>query len=300
MKDQAERLREIISGIKNSKEDEKTTGRISNKPASRVITITSGKGGVGKTNFTVNLGIKFAQMGLRVVIIDADLGLANVDVVMGKMSKYNLSDVINSSKDILEILEEGPNGVKFISGGSGVQELVKLNKTQLVDLLIKLGKLDEEADVILIDTGAGLSENVISFVHAAREVILVTTPEPTSITDAYALIKTITHKDKAKNIKVVVNRADNPAEAFNILDKLNVVTQKFLGIKLHKLGYILNDACVTKAVKIQQPFVLSFSKSEASRNMNDIALTLMDNAELTASSVSGIKMFINKLTKLFN
>ena len=300
MKDQAERLREIISSIKNYKDEEKRTGILTNKPGSRVIAVTSGKGGVGKTNFTVNLGIKFAQMGLRVVIIDADLGLANVDVVMGKMSKYNLSDVINSNKNILEILEEGYEGVKFVSGGSGVQELVKLNRTQLVDLLMKLGRLDEEADIILIDTGAGLSENVISFVHAAREVILVTTPEPTSITDAYALIKTITHKDKTKNIKVVVNRADNAAEAFNILDKLNVVTQKFLGVRLQKLGYILNDTCVTKAVKIQQPFVISFARSEASRNMNDIALTLMDNKELNPSSVSGIKMFINKLTSLFN
>jgi flagellar biosynthesis protein FlhG len=300
MKDQAERLRELISSIKTYKDDEKSTGSLTNKPEARVITITSGKGGVGKTNFTVNLGIKFAQMGLRVVIIDADLGLSNVDVVMGRMSKYNLSDVINSNKDILEILEEGPNGVKFISGGSGVQELVKLNKTQLVDLLMKLGKLDEEADVILIDTGAGLSENVISFVHAAREVILVTTPEPTSITDAYALIKTITRKDKMKIIKVVVNRADNAAEAFNILDKLYVVTQKFLDVKLQKLGYILNDANVTKAVKIQQPFVISFSRSEASKNLHEIALTLIDNKELNTNSASGIKVFINKLTNLFN
>ena len=300
MKDQAERLREIIGSIKNYNEDEKSSRSLTDKPGSRVIAITSGKVGVGKTNFTVNLGIKFSQMGLRVVIIDADLGLANVDVVMGKMSKYNLSDVINSNKDILEILEEGPNGVKFVSGGSGVQELVKLDKTQLVGLLMKLGRLDEEADVILIDTGAGLSENVISFVHAAREVILVTTPEPTSITDAYALIKTITHKDKTKNIKVVVNRADNAAEAFNILDKLNVVTQKFLGVKLHKLGYILNDTCVVKAVKMQQPFVVSFSKSEASKNINDIALTLMDNKEVNINSVSGFKTFINKLTNLFN
>lgn len=300
MKDQAERLREIISSIKNYNEDVKSTGSLTDKPGSRVIAITSGKGGVGKTNFTVNLGIVFSQMGLRVVIIDADLGLANVDVVMGKMSKYNLSDVINSNKDILEILEEGPSGVKFVSGGSGVQELVKLDKTQLVDLLMKLGRLDEEADIILIDTGAGLSDNVISFVHAAKEVILVTTPEPTSITDAYALIKTITHKDKTKNIKVVVNRADNATEAFNLLDKLNVVTQKFLGVKLQKLGYILNDACVVKAVKIQQPFVVSFSKSEASKNINEIALTLMDNKEVSTNSASGFKTFINKLTNLFN
>lgn len=300
MRDQAEKLRELISNINNYKEDGKSKESLTDKPGSRVITITSGKGGVGKTNFTVNLGIKFVQMGLRVVIIDADLGLANVDVVMGKMSEYNLSDVINSSKDILEILEEGPGGVKFISGGSGVHELLKLNKSQLANLLMQLGKLDEEADVILIDTGAGLSENVISFVQAAGEVILVTTPEPTSITDAYALIKTITRKDKTKNIKVVVNRADNATEAFNILDKLNVVTQRFLGVKLQKLGYVLNDSNVVKAVKIQQPFILSFSKSEASRNINDIALTLMDNKELSTSSVSGIKVFIKKLTNLFN
>lgn len=300
MKDQAERLREIIKSIKTYKDEERSTGLLTENPGSRVIAITSGKGGVGKTNFTVNLGIRFAQLGMRVVIIDADLGLANVDVVMGKMSKYNLSDVINSNKDILEILEEGYEGVKFVSGGSGVQDLIKLNKIQLVDLLLKLGKLDEEADIILIDTGAGLSENVISFVHAAREIILLTTPEPTSITDAYALIKTITQRDKSKNIKVVVNKADNAAEAFNILDKLNIVTQKFLGVKLQKLGYILNDASVSKAVKLQQPFVVSFNRSEASRNMNDIALTLMENKEFSSSSVSGIKMFINKLTSLFN
>ena len=301
MKDQAEKLREIINSIKTVKSEDDLSSNLSNKKdTSRVITVTSGKGGVGKTNFTVNLAIKFAQLGMRVVIIDADLGLSNVDVVMGKMSKYNLSDVINSNKDIVDILEEGPFGVKFISGGSGVQELIKLNKIQLVDLLMKLGKLDVEADIILIDTGAGLSDTVLSFVHAAREVILVTTPEPTSITDAYALIKTITHKDRNKIIKVVVNRAENPAEAFNILDKLNVVTEKFLGIKLYKLGYILNDSCVTKAVKSQSPFVLSYAKSEASKNLDEIAKTLMNNREVTETSVSGIRMFINKLTNIFN
>lgn len=299
MKDQAEKLREIINNIKSHNEASLSNNISAKKTGARVITITSGKGGVGKTNFTVNLGIRFAQLGYRVVIIDADLGLANVDVVMGKMSKYNLSDVINSDKNILEILEEGPSGVKFISGGSGVQDLIKLNKAQLVDILIKLGRLDDEADIILIDTGAGLSENVMSFVHAAREVILVTTPEPTSITDAYALIKTITYRDKNKNIKIVVNRADNPAEALNILDKLNIVTEKFLGVKLHKLGYILNDACVSKAVKIQQPFVLSFVKSEATKNLHSIAGTLLDNKEMSEASKSGIRMFINKLSNIF-
>ncbi len=299
MRDQAEKLREIINSIKSDPEY-MTLGGKGNKVNSRVITVTSGKGGVGKTNITVNLAIAFAQRGYRVVIIDADLGLANVDVVMGKMSKFNLADVINSNRDIVEILEEGPHGVRFVSGGSGVSQLLKLNGTQMIDLMMKLGKLDNEADIILIDTGAGLSDTVLSFVYAAREVILVTTPEPTSITDAYALIKTITTKDKNKNIKLIINRAENPGEAFNIMDKLNIVCEKFLGVKLQKLGYILNDSAVIKSVKSQQPFLLGYSKCEASKNLNEIADALIINAEADENNISGIRMFFNKLTNIFN
>ncbi|OGO78432.1 MAG: ATP-binding protein [Clostridiales bacterium GWB2_37_7] len=299
MRDQAEKLREIINDIKSySKQSASITAAPT--PEARVITVTSGKGGVGKTNLTVNLAIKLSQMGMRVIVIDADLGLANVDVIMGKMSKYNLSDVIKNGKDILEILEEGPCGVRFISGGSGVQELIKLNKMQLVDLLMKLGKLDYEADIILIDTGAGLSDNVLSFVHAAKEVILVTTPEPTAITDAYALIKTISLKDSYKDIKLVVNRVENDKEANNILEKLNMVTEKFIGIKLHRLGYILNDNCVSKSVKIQQPFVLNYTKCEATKNITDIANILLDAESTTMAGSSGFKMFINKLSNIFS
>lgn len=298
MKDQAEKLRAIINDIKTySKQSASMSTNL--KSDARVITITSGKGGVGKTNLTVNLAIKLSQAGKRVIVIDADLGLANVDVIMGKMSRYNLSDVINNNKDILEILEEGPNGVKFISGGSGVQDLIKLNKVQLVDLLMKLGKLDNEADIILIDTGAGLSENVLSFVHAAKEVILVTTPEPTAITDAYALIKTIFSKDSYKIIKIIVNRVDDEKEATNILEKLSQVTEKFMGLKLQKLGFIMNDSCVTKSVKIQQPFVLNYTRCEATKNITDIANIILNN-QGEMSGASGFKMFINKLTNIFS
>lgn len=299
MRDQAEKLREIINDIKTYSKQSASMTPPDPGTEARVITVTSGKGGVGKTNFTVNLAIKLSQAGKRVIVIDADLGLANVDVIMGKMSKHNLSDVIKNDKDILEILEEGPCGVKFISGGSGVQDLIRLNKAQLVDLLIKLGKLDHEADIILIDTGAGLSDNVLSFVHAAKEVILVTTPEPTAITDAYALIKTIFHKDSYKNIKIVVNRVDNDKEASNILEKLSLVTEKFIGLKLQKLGFIVNDVSVSKSVKIQQPFVLNYSKCEATKNITDIANILLTN-EGEMSGSSGFKMFINKLTNIFS
>ena len=299
MRDQAEKLREIISDIKSYSKQSAITTAVPAAEA-RVITITSGKGGVGKTNFTVNLAIKLGQMGKRVIIIDADLGLSNVDVILGKMSKYNLSDVIKNNKDILEILEEGPLGVRFISGGSGVQDLIKLNKLQMVDLLMKLGKLDFEADIILIDTGAGLSDSVLSFVHASKEIILVTTPEPTSITDAYALIKTISNKDSYKDIKIVVNRVESEAEAYNIIERLKVVTERFIGIKLNSLGFIINDNCVSKSVKIQQPFVLNYTKCEATKNVTDIAKILLEtkNAEMTGSS--GLKMFINKLSNIFS
>lgn len=300
MKDQADKLREIINGMNEVELEETQYKNMLTHKASRVITITSGKGGVGKTNFTINIGIVLAEMGYRVVIIDADLGLSNVDVVLGKMAKFNLSDVIKYKKDILDIMEEGPSGIRFISGGSGMQELIKLDKKQLIDLLTELGKLDDDADIILIDTGAGLSDHVMSFVHAAKEVIIITTPEPTAITDAYALIKTISYKDKNKNLKLVVNKAENIEEAYNVLDKLSLVTERFLGLKLQKLGFILNDNNVTKAVKLQEPFVLSYKKCEASKNINDIAKILVNNSQFSETQSLGIKMFFNKLSKMFN
>ncbi len=300
MKDQADKLRKIISEINELELEEDQYKNILTHKSSRVITITSGKGGVGKTNFTINIGIVLAEMGYKVVIIDADLGLSNVDVVLGKTAKFNLSDVIKYKKGILDIIEEGPSGIKFISGGSGMQELIKLDKKQLIDLLTELGKLDETADIILIDTGAGLSDNVMSFVHAAKEVIIVTTPEPTAITDAYALIKTISYKDKNKNLKLVVNRAEDIEEAYNVLDKLNLVTERFLGLKLEKLGFILNDSNVTKAVKRQEPFVISYRKCEASKNIHDIAKTLVNNSQFNQTQSLGIKMFFNKFARMFN
>ena len=165
---------------------------------------------------------------------------------------------------------------------------------------MKLGKLDYEADIILIDTGAGLSDNVLSFVHAAKEVILVTTPEPTAITDAYALIKIISTKDAHKDIKLVVNRVENDKEANNILEKLNMVAERFIGVKLQKLGYILNDNCVSKSVKIQQPFVLNYTKCEATKNVADIANILLNSESASMSGSSGFKMFINKLSNIFS
>jgi flagellar biosynthesis protein FlhG len=193
-------------------------------------------------------------------------------------------------------LSDGPKNTKFRSGGSGVEELVKMDRGQLLRFVDNISLLDKIADIILVDTGAGLSENVMSFVMAADEVLLVTTPEPTSITDAYALIKMVANRDKEKKIKVIVNRADNMAEANDITNKLMLVANKFLGIALEPLGYILSDDAVIKAVKQQQPFSLSFPKSTATRLIKEISEKLIESDNsMEPSRNMGFKGFINKL-----
>ena len=220
----------------------------------RVITVTSGKGGVGKTNITVNLALALSKMGLKVVILDVDFGLANIDVLFGLVPKYTMLDLIHDEKNIFEVLTDGPDNIKFLSGGSGVEELIRLDRKKLRKFVSSIGLLDKLFDVILIDTGAGLSQNVMSFIMAADEVLLVTTPEPTAITDAYALVKMVSRRDKKKRINILVNKADSVREANEIASKICVVSEKFLSLKLLKLGYILDDENVTKSVKMQKPF----------------------------------------------
>jgi len=297
--DQAEKLRKIIDNLKERHVAGQTgTLSIVDKTA-KVITVTSGKGGVGKTNITINLAIALSEMGKRVAILDADFGLANIDVMLGIIPKLTLVDVIYNNRNILEVLTDGPKNIKFISGGSGVEELVKLDKEQLKRFIANISLLDKLADVVLIDTGAGISESVMSFVMAANEVILVTTPKPTSITDAYALIKAVSNRDRNKNIKVIVNRAENANEAKDILTKLSVVAGKFLTIDLHPLGFIPQDEQVIKAIKMQQPFILSYPKSQASKQIIEMSRKLIEsNNEETASKEKGIRSFVQRLVNL--
>jgi len=201
----------------------------------RVITVTSGKGGVGKSNVSVNLAIQFKKLGKRVIIFDADFGLANVEVIFGIVPKYNMFDMIYNNKDITEVLTSGPLGIEFISGGSGVQELLRLDKNQLAYMIEKLYELDRLADIIIIDTGAGISDSVLDFVAASSEVLLVTTPEPTSITDAYAVLKAIKRRHDnvdQKLINLLVNRTDTIAEGKEIFKA--VVEQKPVSILFPK------------------------------------------------------------------
>lgn len=300
MRDQADRLRQIIDS-KKIKQSINHVDLISdeNKKTAKVITVTSGKGGVGKTNVTVNLAISLSELGYKVVILDADFGLANIDVLFGMVPRYTLVDVIRNKRNILQVLSDGPENIKFLSGGSGVEELVKLDNVQLEQFANNISLLDKICDIILIDTGAGLSDSVLNFVMASDEILLVTTPEPTSITDAYALIKMVANRDKSKIIKVIVNRAESIYEANDILNKLVMVTNKFLGLKIYPLGYILQDDMVIKAVKMQQPFTLSFPKSNAARLIKEISKRIVETKP-NSTEISGAKGFINKLVGFFS
>jgi len=296
MKEQADKLRKVVNDLKLKQFPAAQNLSIKSKTA-RIITITSGKGGVGKTNISVNLAIALSELGLRVIILDADFGLANIDVLFGIIPKFTLADMIHGKRNIFEILSDGPNNIKFISGGSGVEDLVKLDKNNLEEFLKNISLLDKIADVIIIDTGAGLSDNVMRFIMASDEVLLVTTPEPTSITDAYALIKMISNRDRQKIIKLIVNRSENEKEAKDILDRLCLVADKFLGLDLYPLGYIPQDDSIIKAVKQQEPFSLSYPRSHASKHIREIARKLVetDQGYTEPASDAGVKSFMRKL-----
>lgn len=266
--DQADKLREKIELLKEQ------------APSARVIVVTSGKGGVGKTSISVNLALQLREQGKRVIILDADFGLANVEVMLGIRPKNNLADVVFRNMAIEEVITEGPMGIGFISGGSGVQDLVNLDKEQLKNLITKLVKLDSMYDVVIIDTGAGISDSVIEFVLSSPEVLLVVTPEPTSITDAYSLLKAVNRKKEFdrgnKSIKVITNRVESMEEGKEIYDKIQVVVSKFLNIQLEYLGYIPTDKRLANAVIEQVPLSISCPNSEPELRMRNLCNSLLD------------------------
>ncbi|MFA9375378.1 MAG: MinD/ParA family protein [Lachnotalea sp.] len=288
--DQAQQLRNIIN-LSNQKV---------NKVA-RVITITSGKGGVGKSNSAVNLAIQLKRMGKRVIIFDADFGLANIEIMFGAVPKYNLSDLIYRGKNIKEILTLGPEGIGFISGGSGIMENINLNKTQIDILVRNLAELDELADYIIIDTGAGISDAVLEFVLVSKEIILVITPEPTSVTDAYSLLKVLNHNPrfnhKETEIKVMSNKANSYQEGMDSYNKISAVVTKFLKLNITLLGVIPNDDNVSKSIIRQMPVSILYSFSKASYAYENIAKSLENEAN-THESRRGIAKMITELLRM--
>jgi len=238
---------------------------------SRVIAITSGKGGVGKTSIVGNLGYAFAKLGKKVLILDADLGLGNLDVLLGLAPKYNLSHVILGERKIDEILVEGPGKMNILPASSGIQELTNLNKDQKIEILTQLDLLIDSVDVLFIDTAAGISSNVMDFNATAQEVVVVVSPEPTSITDAYALMKVLSLKYSGKACKLIVNMVRRPEEGREVFRQLQIVTDRFLDITIEYLGYVLFDGKVTKGVKTQKIVSELYPDTPASRCFADIS-----------------------------
>lgn len=231
----------------------------------RTIAITSGKGGVGKSNLVINMAIALASSGMRVLVVDADLGLANIDLLLGITTPYTLEHVATGEVSLEDIQVTGPGGIKIIPGGSGAQRLLRTSEEERASLMRSLRELDDQADFIIIDTGAGLSPNVLTFLKFVHEIIVVTTPEPTSVADAYATVKTIAYENPGASIMIVVNMARSPKNARDIAGNISVVAKKFLGIDLDFLGSVPRDPMVLKAVAMQQPFLLSYPSSNASK-----------------------------------
>jgi flagellar biosynthesis protein FlhG len=286
--DQAEKLRKMVKE------------QAAPRNVARVITVTSGKGGVGKSSISVNLAIALSRLGNRVIVLDADFGLANVEVMLGIRPQYNLADLMFRGKTLTDIITQGPENIGFISGGSGIQELTNLSKDQIVYLIQKLVELDECADIIIIDTGAGIADSVLEFVAASSEVLLVATPEPTSITDAYALLKTLNRKTDISLqdtvIKMIANRIDDYEEGKELYDKLSLVVSKFLDLKLEYLGAIPQDSMVSKAVKKQKPALMLYPDSQFSSTVSSFAEILCEKEKSKLHNRKGIaELFTNLL-----
>lgn len=274
--DQAEKLRSMVKSQEGATKEQA-------KRLARVITVTSGKGGVGKSSIAINLAMQFRKKGKSVIIFDADFGLANIEVMFGAIPKYNLADMIFRGKGFKDIIVEGPEGIGFISGGSGINGLGNMNREQVQYLVYKLKELETLADIIIIDTGAGISDSVLEFVASSGEVVLVTTPEPTSITDSYALLKALNARESFDaeicKIKVIANRVLNYDEGKNLFSKLEVVVTKFLNINLSFLGVIPMDMNMSKSIMQQKPVTMAYPNSAGAKAIERITEGLLENKE---------------------
>lgn len=292
MLDQAQKLRQLVQ--QQNKDNNEQRENIS-RP--KIITVTSGKGGVGKSNFVVNLSIALQKMGQKVLIFDADMGLGNDDVLMGFLPKYSVYDVIFSGKKIEDVVVEGPFGVKLLPGGTGVSKMEQITDKQRDSFLAKLTCL-EDLDYIIMDTGAGVNRDVLGFIACCEELILITTPEPTSLTDAYSLLKAVSHFKIRDNAKVIVNRTIEPTEGERTFNKFNGAVSKFLNINLQYLGYLSDDKKLVQAVRKQQPFLISYPNSDVAKDLNYIAGKIMGLE--TNRKGSSVQDFFKKVFNIFS
>lgn len=287
MRDQAEVLRQRINNIFVS-----NRSHTRNRGNTRIITVTSGKGGVGKSNFALNFALCLIQQQKKVLIFDVDVGFANIDVLLGFSPKQTVVKMIEEELSIWEIIEEGPHGLQFIAGGSGFSRLLELDERKLQRFFEQLSQLQGYVDYIILDTGAGLSPESLRYIAAADDVILVTTPEPTSYMDAYAVLKMVHSHSPSVQFNFVINRCQSIKEGRQTFNKLHLVANQFLNKQIHSLGFIPEDAKISKAVKEQSPFYLQFPECKASNAIREITATFLNT---TVENSSGVKGFLRKM-----
>lgn len=261
----------------------------------RTIAIASGKGGVGKTNITANLAIALSRLNKKVLILDADLGLSNIDVVLNLATKYNIKHLLNGEKQLEDLIVDGPQGIKILPASSGIQELTSLDEFQRLRLIEEIDSYNESIDYLLIDTSSGISENVSFFCMAAQEIIIVTSAEPTAMTDAYALIKVLFTKYQEKNFRVLVNDVKDSKEATDVYERLSTAAERFLSISLDYMGYVPHDSYVPKAVRQQRALIDIYPGSEAGMSLTKIAGEI--NEETNNNAKGTLQFFLGGLLK---
>ena len=295
MTDQATRLRQMVGSESAAAASPVTPAQAEAWAHVRVVAITSGKGGVGKTNLAVNLAIALQKRGHRVLVIDADLGMANVDILLGAASRKHLLDLLRPEVTLDDVIVRTPHDIQYISGGSGIEKALEYDHAEKLLLQQKLADCATRADLILVDTGAGLGRNVMDFILAADEVLLVTTPEPPSLTDAYAVMKAYSIYAAQKNLRLIINRVYEAKESREVAQKLQRAAEKFLHMPVDCLGYVFEDTAVTKAVRKQTPLLKAEPTAAAARCIDALAQSLITGGEMNVKR--GWKGFLQQIFK---
>lgn len=291
MNDQAQQLRQIVSSTKEA---------LNKQGSMKIITIASGKGGVGKSNFSVNLSLCLKEQHKNPIILDADFGLANVEIILGERPKYNLAHLIREECELKELITKSKYDISFISGGSGINEMMFLSAPKLEAIGKSLVQLEDMTDILIIDTGAGINDSVVKFCMLAHEVYVIVTPEPTSITDGYALIKTLKSDFTMQSkIKVVINKAVSKEEAHEVFKKVYYVAKSFLKTEIYYAGYIPYDEKVLSAVKSQVPVCIYDKKAKASAAYFQVSKNMLENNSEDFRTEEKTS-WINKFKKIFS
>jgi len=260
----------------------------------RVIAVTSGKGGVGKTNVSVNIGVALSQFGRRVALLDADMGLANVDILLGMSPEFNLSHVLKGEKTLNEIMMDGPSGLKVIPASSGIQYMSELSTIEQAGVIRAFSDIDKELDVLIVDTAAGISASVVNFARACQEIMVVVCDEPTSLTDAYAYIKLLNRDYALSKFHIVTNMVQTLQHGQSLFAKLCKVTDRYLDVNLQFAGAIPMDDCLRKAVQKQSPVLESFPQSSSAQAFKNLAKTI-DRWPVKSRAGGYLEFFVERM-----